>query len=153
MRAMYKHKPYPPTTAGLGGSPTSGVDGPILAVFIFLFLLGAITHQTILQVNLRRGEKFMMSGTLFGFCMARIVACSIRLAWSTHQHNISVAIGAQIFVAVGVGLIFIINLIFAQRIMRASHPHFGWAKWFSWVFKLYYVSIILNISMLVTCIV
>jgi hypothetical protein len=150
---MYKHKPYPPTTAGLGGTPTPGEDGPILAVFISLFLLGAITHMTILQVNLRRGQKFMMSGMLFGFCMARVVACSIRLALSTHQHNISVAIAAQIFVAIGVVLIFIINLIFAQRIVRASHPHFGWAKWFSWAFKLYYVSIVLNITMLVTCIV
>jgi len=148
---MYQHKPYPPIAAGLGGTPTPGKDDPILAVFILLFLLGAITHMTILQVNLRRGQKFMMSGMLFGFCMARIVACSIRLAWSTHQHNISVAIAAQIFVAIGVILIFVINLIFAQRIVRASHPHFGWAKWFSWAFKLYYVSIVLMITALVTC--
>lgn len=107
--------------------------------------------MTILQVNLRRGQKFMMSGMLFGFCMARIIACSIRLAWSTHPHNISVAIAAQIFVAIGVILILIINLIFAQRIVRASHPHFGWATWFSWAFKLYYVSIVLMITALVTC--
>jgi hypothetical protein len=151
MQEVYQHKPYPPTAASLGGTPTLGEDDPILAVFIFLFLLGAITHMTILQVNLQRGQKFMMSGMLFGFCMARIVACSIRLAWSTHLHNISVAIAAQIFVAIGVILIFVINLIFAQRIVRASHHHFGWAKWFSWAFKLYYVSIVLMITALVAC--
>jgi hypothetical protein len=50
--------------------------------------------------------------------MARVIACSARLAWSTHQHNISVAIVAQIFVAVGTVQIFIISLIFAQRIIR-----------------------------------
>lgn len=63
---MYQRKPYPPTLAGLGGTPTPGEDGPILGVFIFLFIIGAITHMTILQVNLHRGQKFIMSGMLFG---------------------------------------------------------------------------------------
>jgi len=151
MQAISEHKPYPPTTAGLGGMPNIDVDDPITAVFIFLFLLGAITHMTILQVNLRRGKKFFMSGMLFGFCMARIVACSMRLAWSTHHDNISVAIAAQVFVSIGVILLFIVNLIFAQRILRASHPHIGWAKWFSWAFKAFYASIIIVIIALVTC--
>ena len=146
-----QHAPYAPTTAGLGGSPTKTLDDPITAVFLFLFLLGAIAHMTILQINQRRGKKFLMSGMLFGFCMARITACVMRLVWSTHLTNVSIAIAAQVFVAAGVILLFVINLIFAQRILRASHPHWAWAKWFSWAFKLYYISIVVALAALITC--
>ncbi len=58
--------PYLPTTAGLGGLPTKSLDDPICAVFLALFVMGAVTHMTILQVNLRRKKKFIMSGLLFG---------------------------------------------------------------------------------------
>lgn len=61
------------------------------------------------------------------------------------------AIAAQIFVSAGVLILFIVNLIFAQRIVRASHPHWAWANWFSIVFKLYYVSIVLMLVALITC--
>lgn len=150
---MPTHKPYPPRTAGLGGRPSTTLDDPICAVFMFLFVLGAISHMTILQVNLRRGQKFVMSGMLFGFCMARITALTLRLALSTHLDNISLAIAAQVFVALGVILLFIINLIFAQRILRATHPHFGWAKASSLAFKIYYASIVAVIIALVTSII
>jgi hypothetical protein len=50
---------------------------------------------------------------------------------------------------VGVILIFIINLIFTQRIIRASHPDLGWAPWFSWAIKLYCGSIIFAMIILV----
>ncbi|TVY43474.1 hypothetical protein LCER1_G008871 [Lachnellula cervina] len=143
--------PYAPTTAGLGGTPIKTLDDPITAVFLFLFLCGAITHMTILQINLRRGTKFVMSGMTFGFCMARITACTMRLAWSTHPHNISVAIAAQIFIAAGVILLFVINLIFTQRVLRACHPHWAWTKWFSLAFKLYYASIVIMLIALITC--
>lgn len=145
------HGPYPPTTAGLGGVPTRNLDDPITAVFLILFVLGAIAHMTILQVNLRRGKKFIISGMLFGFCMARITATTLRLVWSTHTTNISVAIAAQVFVAAGVILLFIVNLIFTQRILRATHPEWAWAKWFSLAFKLYYASIVVMLIALITC--
>ena len=58
--------PYLPTTAGLGGMPTKTFDDPICAVFLALFAMGAVTHMTILRVNLRRKKKFVMSGLLFG---------------------------------------------------------------------------------------
>jgi hypothetical protein len=61
-----KGPPYLPTTAGLGGLPTKSLDDPICAVFLALFVMGAVTHMTILQVNLRRKKKFIMSGLLFG---------------------------------------------------------------------------------------
>ena len=146
-----KGPPYLPTTAGLGGMPTKSLDDPICAVFLVLFVIGAATHMTILQINLRRKKKFVMSGLIFGFCMARITTMTMRMVWASYPHDISVAIAAQVFVAAGVILLFIINLIFAQRIVRASHPHWAWAKWFSVAFKLYYASIVVMLVALITC--
>jgi hypothetical protein len=57
--------PYLPTTAGLGGLPTTSLDDPICAFFLALFAMGAVTHMAILHVNLRRKKKFVMSGLLF----------------------------------------------------------------------------------------
>jgi len=143
--------PYLPTTAGIGGIPTKSVDDPITSVFLVLFVMGAAAHMTILQINLRRKKKFVMSGLIFGFCMARITTCTMRLVWATYPTNIPVAIAAQIFVSAGVLLLFIVNLIFAQRIVRASHPHWAWARWFSVAFKLYYASIVVMLAALITC--
>lgn len=80
--------PYAPTTAAVGGIPSTGVDVPIASVFIFLYLLAAAGHMTIFQLNRRRGHKFIMSGLMFGFCMARtttmvLVSLLIIMAIST----------------------------------------------------------------------
>lgn len=110
-------------------------------------------HMTILQINMRKDHKFLASGALFGFCMARVLTCTMRLVWSTHQTNESVAIAASIFVNAGVIIIIIINLLFAQRILRASHPKFGWARTVHWLFIAYYVVIIGLLIALITAIV
>jgi hypothetical protein len=83
--------------------------------------------------------------------MARITTCVLRIASTCLPHNIRLAIAAQIFVAAGVLLIFIINIIFAQRIMRAYHPNFGWHKAFSLFLKGIYALIVLSLAMLITC--
>ena len=101
--------------------------------------------------NLKRGQKFLMSGMIFGFCMARTVACIMRIVSATRPQNISIAIAAQIFVAAGVIILFIVNMIFVQRVIRASHPHIGWAKTFSLAFKLFIASIIIILIALITC--
>jgi hypothetical protein len=82
--------------------------------------------------------------------MARIMTCILRIAWTTHVTNISLGIAAQIFVAVGVIIIYFINLIFAQRMIRASHPRLGWSSAFSIAFKVFYGLILVTIIMLVT---
>lgn len=145
------HGPYLPTAAGLGGSPTKSLDVPITAVFLVLFFIGAVSHMTILQVNRRRGKKFILSGLLFGFCMARITACTMRLVWASHPTNVRIAIAANVFVAAGVLIAFIVNLIFAQRILRSLHSRWAWARWLSLAFKLYYASIIVMLIALITC--
>lgn len=148
-----RHPPYPPTTASLGGVPTVGLDIPITAVFLVLFILGAVGHMTIFQLNRKRGHKFIMSGMLFGFCMARITTCVMRIVWATRPTQLRVAMAAQIFVSAGVVLLFVINLIFAQRIVRASHPHTGWHPFFAKAFVLIYVLIVLVLAMLITALV
>lgn len=142
--------PYPPSTAAVGGRPTVSVDVPITSVFLFLYILGAIGHMTILQINLRRGHKFLMSGILFGFCMARVVTCIMRIVWACYPTNVKVAIAATIFVSAGVLLLLLINLIFAQRIVRAAHPHFGWHRALHWTFIVLYVLIALMLVVVIT---
>jgi len=150
---MPHHKPYPPTKAGLGGQPTPGLDVPISAIFLVLFIIGAATHMTIFQKNKARGQKFIMSGMTFGFCMSRITANVMRIVWAYRHKNVSVAIAAQIFVAAGVVLLFVINLIFTQRVIRATHPTMGWTKTFSWAFKIYYATIVITIIALITSVI
>jgi len=147
------HPPYQPTTWTLGRLPEKNIDIPITAVFLALFVIGAVAHMTIFQTNRRRGHKFLMSGLLFGFCMARIATGTLRIASVSLPHDIPLAIGAGILLSAGVVIVYIVNLLFAQRIMRASHPNFGWHKTFSLAFKLIYVLIIISIFMVIIVIV
>ncbi len=126
------------------------VDVPISAVFLALFIGAAAGHMAIFQINKRRGHKFIMSVLLFGFSMARVATMVMRIVWATRPTNIPVAIAAQIFTSAGILLLFIINLIFAQRILRAAHPHFGWHKAVSVAFNILYVLIIIILIMVIT---
>ncbi|KAL5344883.1 hypothetical protein ACLOAV_010280 [Pseudogymnoascus australis] len=118
--------PYPSNTAGIGGLPTIVPDIIICAVFIVLYASFAATNITIFQINRRRGHKFLLPGLMFGFCIARIATLVLRIAWANRPSNIRLAIAAQIFVNAGVLLGYIINLILAQRILRAAQPRIGW---------------------------
>lgn len=109
--------------------------------------------MVIFQLNQRRGHKFIMSGMMFGFCMARTVSCIMRIVWATRPFNVRVALAAQILVAAGVVLLFIINLIFAQRIIRASHPNSGWHPVMSLLFKAIYATVVVSLVMLITSVV
>lgn len=150
---MPLHPPYPPTTAGLGGLPTIKLDVPICAVFLALFIGAAAGHMTIFQINKRRGHKFLMSGLMFGFCMARITTMVMRIVWATRPTNIRVVIAAQVFVTAGVIILWLINLIFAQRLIRAAHPNFGWHRAFSRAFMVLYILIVIFLGMIITVVV
>jgi hypothetical protein len=145
--------PYLPRTAGLGGRPTTSVDGPISAVMLAFFVAGAVLNMTILQLNRRRSHKFILSGLLFGFCMARITANVLRIVWASYPTDTSVAIAAQVFTNAGVVLLFVVNLIFAQRILRAYHPQIGWSKPASLAFKFLYFAVAASLIMLITAVV
>lgn len=84
--------------------------------------------------------------------MARITTSVLRIASISLPHNIRLAIAAQIFVAAGILLVFIINLIWAQRILRAHHP-IGWHPAISVAFKALYAVIVLSLFALITSVV
>ncbi|CAK4030369.1 Hypothetical predicted protein [Lecanosticta acicola] len=124
--------PYAPKYQGLGETPSILPDVPVNAVFLALFASAAVAHMTLFQINMhKRGKKFVFNAAIFGFCVTRIVATTLRIAWAHHPHNIALGMAAQIFVYAGVIVLFIANLFFAQRIVRAQHPRFGWTKPFS----------------------
>ncbi|KAF9739628.1 hypothetical protein PMIN01_02262 [Paraphaeosphaeria minitans] len=87
-----------------------------------------------------------------GFCMARITTCTLRIASISLPTNIRLAIAAQIFVAAGILLIFIINLIWSQRILRAHHP-LGWHPSLRWVFNALYAVVVFTLAILITSVV
>ncbi|KAL2819260.1 hypothetical protein BDW59DRAFT_151556 [Aspergillus cavernicola] len=118
--------PYASTTAGLGGLPSNLPDVPVCAVFLALYVCFAVTNMTIFQKNRRRNHKFILSGMMFGFCMARITTLVLRIVWANRQLNARLAIAANILVNAGILLIYVINLILSQRILRAKQPHIGW---------------------------
>jgi len=142
--------PWLPNNWSLGGVPKKSVDVPITAVFLLLFVVGAATHMTILRLNLKRGHKFLFNGVLFGFCMSRIVTCIMRISSICLPTNVSLAIAAAIFVAAGILLVFVINLIWSQRILRSLHPHIGWHPALSVAFKALYVFIVLTLVINIT---
>jgi len=145
--------PYRPTTWALGGLSSKSVDIPVTSVFLVLYVVGAAIHMTILQLNTKRNHKFLFSGAMFGFCMSRITTCCLRLASVMHPTNLSLAIAAAVFVAAATLILFIFNLMWAQRILRALHPHIGWHRSLSISFRAIYVltffTLVMNITVLV----
>lgn len=133
--------PYPSTAAGSGGVPSILPDVPVSAVFLFLFICSAAANMTILQINQRRNHKFLISGVLFGFSMARITTLILRIAWSTRQSNVRLALAATIFVNAGVLILYIVNLLLAQRVLRAKQPSLGWHPALRILFRAAYLGI------------
>ena len=126
------------------------VDIPITSVFLALYVIGAIGHMTILQINMRRGHKFLMSGALFGFCMSRIVTSAMRLGVITHPTNVSLNIAANIFLSAGVLIAYVIALLLAQRLLRALQPHLGWSTAMRVLFRLLYISLAICLALVIS---
>lgn len=147
---MSLEAPYTPRVAAVGGVPTVSFDVPIVTFFLSLYVLAAAGHMIVGQTNRRKGHKFLMSQLMFGFCMARTTTCVMRIVWATRPANIRVAIAAGIFVNAGVLILFIINLLFAQRIIRAAHPNFGWHRAFHWAFTALYALVIVLFAIVIT---
>ena len=118
--------PYPPTVAGLGGTPAVLPDVPVSAVFMALFACTAVINMTILIRNRRRGHKFMISMGMFMFSVARVATLAVRVAWAADPRNAHLALAGTILVNAGVLVLYIINFLLAQRILRARRPSIGW---------------------------
>lgn len=113
----------------------------------------AATHFTLFNLNRFKGHFFLPSALLGGFCMARILTLSLRIGWATHHQNVSLAIAAGIFVNAGILIVYIINILFAQRILRAKQPQLGWNPWVKTFFIAVYTLIGVALALLITLIV
>lgn len=60
--------------------------------------------------------------------MTRVGATTLRIVWAVYPTSIRVGIAASVFVYAGIFILFLGDLFFAQRIIRAQHPRFGWSK-------------------------
>ncbi|KAF7554810.1 hypothetical protein G7Z17_g2663 [Cylindrodendrum hubeiense] len=129
------------TVATLGGNPEPSVDDPILGVLIALLLASAVFNMTIYRRNAKRNYKFLFSALLFGFSVARTVACVLRIVVGSKPTEVGTRIASQVLMNAGVILLFVINILFAQRILRAYHPKFGWSKPVRLVFRALFVTI------------
>ncbi|KAF2127740.1 hypothetical protein P153DRAFT_320188 [Dothidotthia symphoricarpi CBS 119687] len=138
--------PYLPTTWALGGLNKRHIDLPITCILLVCYIGSAVTHMTILQLNRKRGHKFLFNGALFGFSMSRIVTCTLRIASICIPRNARLGIAAAIFIAAGVLIIFIINVMWSIRIVRSLHPHFGWHPAVGIAMKVLYVTIGLTLA-------
>lgn len=153
MLTRLKGPPYPPQGAGLGGQPTNKVDTPIIAVLLVFFVASAALNMVIFQRNRRKGHKFVLSALLFGFSMARISANVMRIVWANYPRNASIAIAANVLTNAGVLLLFVVNLILAQRILRAYQPRLGWSKPASLAFKILYCIVVALLVMVIVSVV
>ncbi|CAZ85719.1 unnamed protein product [Tuber melanosporum] len=149
-QAMPSGPPYLPKSAGYGGRPNKSIDIPISSVFIAIFLILGVAHMRLFKINRSRGHLFVFSAVTFGFCMSRIVTFSMRIAWAAHPRNLQVAIAASVFIAAGVVLLFVVNLNFTQRLLRAYHPGLVGNRLFDRAFLAYYVSVVLVLVMVIT---
>ncbi|EDO03176.1 hypothetical protein SS1G_05656 [Sclerotinia sclerotiorum 1980 UF-70] len=134
LNATNMSPPYPQRNAIVGLTPTRIIDIPVSTIFMLLFLLAAIIHMTLLQINFRRGQKFLMSGMAFGFSFSRVITCILRIVWASYPDNIKLALAAQVFVAAGTTLLFLINIIFTGRLLRAYHA-WAWNVWIRNTFR------------------
>ncbi|KAH9827947.1 Protein of unknown function (DUF3112) [Teratosphaeria destructans] len=147
--AIAHGKPYPPQEQALGLTPAILPDVPACAVFLAAFIACGAANMAILKINQRRGKKFVINGMLFGFCFTRIMATTLRIVWANFPTNVKIGIAAMVFVYAGIILLFIAQLFFTQRIVRAQHPHVGWSTPFSLALPIILVVVIGTILCLI----
>ncbi|GIZ46293.1 hypothetical protein CKM354_000942300 [Cercospora kikuchii] len=145
--------PYPPKVAGVGGRAMPIPDVPIASVLLVFYVGSAVGNMTILQLNRRKGHKFLLSGLLFGFSMARILTLSLRIGVAYHPTNVSLSIASMIFVNAGILIVYIVDLLFVQRIIRARQPEIGWHPLFRLLFKIIYSLVALALVLVIVFIV
>ncbi|KAI0009509.1 hypothetical protein F4779DRAFT_640480 [Xylariaceae sp. FL0662B] len=130
---------YLSRTAVIGGTPTPPVDDPVACVLLSLFAASAGAHLAILRRGRARAKKkkkkkhrrdlrfFYLCGTLLvALCVLRAAALIVRVVWaSTPAAGRGVAVAANITTQTGSVLVFVLNLVFAHRVLRAYLPKLG----------------------------
>jgi hypothetical protein len=118
---------------------------------MLLYIIGFIIHVLIFRHSRNNKRPFRLSILLIYICFFRIVTLSLRIAWATNLTNVGLVITAQIFVTAGVLILFILNLIFVQRLLRAMHPCIGWHPITNSLFVVYYVLVFLSLVSVISC--
>ncbi|KAK2034402.1 hypothetical protein LX32DRAFT_724377 [Colletotrichum zoysiae] len=137
--------PYTPQVAAPGLIPTIPVDVPVCIILIIFFVAAAGLNLAILLRNLGRNHKFLFSSVLVGFCVTRIIALSLRIAWATQPWNVRIDIAGTVFASAGVVLLYIITLIFAHRLLCGLHPNIGWIPAVVYFFYFCYFLLIVSL--------
>jgi len=65
------------------------------------------------------------------FCVFRLISTALRIAWAFDQGNARLGVAEQAFINAGVAALYMVNPMFAHRIMRARQPWFGWPMGFT----------------------
>lgn len=118
-------------------------------MLLAFYAASAAGNMYIFQTNKRKGHKFIPSALLFGFSMARILTLILRIVWACYPRGVSIAIAANIFVNAGVLIIYIVNLLFASRILRALQPHLGWNPVLGVFYKVLYALIGISLALVI----
>ncbi|RPA88059.1 hypothetical protein BJ508DRAFT_409967 [Ascobolus immersus RN42] len=137
----------------LGGYPSTTLDLPLSAVLIAIFASLAATNVTLFIRNKKRGLFFPLNMVTFGFCMARITTFTLRIVWSKHIFHRDVSTVAQIMVAAGVVLLYIVNMVLTKRLLDSRHPRVGRNIGVRVLFKLYYASLIVILALVIKAVV
>jgi hypothetical protein len=144
--------PFLPTGAPLGGIPKAKVDILISAVFLVIYLLAGLTHTFIYNHNRHSIKtRFSPSRFIILFCIIRIATMSLRIAQTQDVSSINLFITARVFTTAGVLLLYLLNFVLSQRIMRSWHPRFGWSRTMSWAFIAFYLTVPFTLFALIGC--
>lgn len=125
-------------------------------MLLSLFAVALLTHLTIFFHNTltdtpARPRKFIFSLLLFGFCMTRIAALSLRVAWARTPFNANVAIAAGVLTNAGVLILFIVNVILGIRVLKGCLPQIGWRKEVYWGLRGIIGTVVGVLVMVVVC--
>ncbi|KAF2152577.1 hypothetical protein K461DRAFT_286447 [Myriangium duriaei CBS 260.36] len=145
--------PYRQTNQSGGELPSKIPDIPLSIVLLVVFMVAGGSHMFLLIRNKKRGHKFLVNGMVFGLCNVRIFTFCLRTAWALHPTSIRLGIASTIFVYAGTILLWMANLLFAQRLVRAQHPRFGWSKPVTLVFPILCAIIVLTLLMLIVTVI
>lgn len=91
------------------------------------------------SVDVFATNRYVFEG---GECWGDWVLMNAAAATAKNPTNIGLAIAAGIFVSAGVILLYVINLNYAQRVLRGYHPVFGNKKSVFIAFVVYYLSVV-----------
>ncbi|GAM85075.1 hypothetical protein ANO11243_030780 [Dothideomycetidae sp. 11243] len=145
--------PYRQTNQSAGEIPSIVPDVPLSVVLLVVYILAGAAHMYLLITNKKRGKKFLFNGMVFGLCNVRIITFCLRMAWAVHPTAIRLGIASSIFVYAGTILLYIANLFFTQRLIRAQHPSFGWSKPISLLFPGLIAIIVLTLFMIIVVVI